>query len=65
MKMIKVLHENKMKKRREIMKTRVQQHHKKMKAIEEKRDEKRKELKKTVYRHLGKEEKRKQKFLKD
>jgi hypothetical protein len=65
MKMLKALHENKMKERHKVMRARAQKHEKMMGKIDSKRQQKQKEVKKQIYRHLGKVEKRKNKYQKD
>lgn len=61
MKQLKMLHEHKMKQRRIAMRDRAAQHQKQQEREDAKRDVKQRELKKQIYRHLGKEEKRKSK----
>ena len=61
MKMLRVLNEEKLKKRREEMSTRVARHQKEMAYINNKQAAKNKEVKKQVYRALGKMEKREDK----
>ena len=65
MKMLKTLHEQKMKSRRVQMRQRAQEHQKKISFLDNKRAQKEKEVKKEVFRVLGKIEKKKNKFRKD
>lgn len=65
MKMVKVVYEDKMKKRRREMRSRVQKHEKERAKLEERKLRKTKELKKEVYKVLGQIEKKKQKHMKD
>ncbi|XP_013412523.1 ribosome biogenesis protein BMS1 homolog isoform X2 [Lingula anatina] len=65
MKMLKTLHEHKMKQRRSQMRERAQQHEKDKRKIEMKRTEKQKVVKKQIYRVLGQIEKKKKRHEKE
>ena len=61
LKMMKVLHQQKMRERHHTMRQRVELHKKQSEKIEAKRDAKHKAVKKQIYRVLGQVEKRKSK----
>ena len=61
LKMMKVLHQQKMRERHHTMRQRVELHKKQSEKLEAKRDAKHKAVKKQIYRVLGQVEKRKSK----
>lgn len=65
MKMFKKVYENRMKHKQDTQQELIRKHKKEMEKIDVKRLQKSKEAKKQIYRRLGKQEKRKNKYNKD